>query len=150
MTTYGSRDPFSPDADTTRDAYGLLKYVRQVKTHGELQLLRTATELNQRAIEQTVRAWTPGITWQRMIPSLPRGVGHAGRVCARPRRRRPGQPAGRRSALHTTSGLEDFVVEPGMHIMWDCHGTWQHYCWDGGKRGSWMPDPTRRRVALRT
>jgi Xaa-Pro aminopeptidase len=20
-----------------------------------------------------------------------------------------------------------------MHIMWDCHGTWQHYCWDGGK-----------------
>jgi Xaa-Pro dipeptidase len=32
-----------------------------------------------------------------------------------------------------TSGLEDFDVQPGMHIMWDCHGTWQHYCWDGGK-----------------
>jgi Xaa-Pro aminopeptidase len=37
-----------------------------------------------------------------------------------------------------TSGLEDFVVEPGMHIMWDCHGTWQHYCWDGGK--TWVVD----------
>jgi Xaa-Pro aminopeptidase len=30
------------------------------------------------------------------------------------------------------------VVEPGMHIMWDCHGTWQHYCWDGGK--TWVVD----------
>src|SRR5256885_7633739 len=37
-----------------------------------------------------------------------------------------------------TSGLEDFVIEPGMHIMWDCHGTWAHYCWDGGKM--WIVD----------
>ena len=41
-----------------------------------------------------------------------------------------------------TSGLEDFVVEPGMHIMWDCHGTWQHYCWDGGK--TWVVDDEPR------
>jgi len=36
-----------------------------------------------------------------------------------------------------------------MHIMWDCHGTWQHYCWDGGK--TWVvdaqPDQAARRIA---
>ena len=25
-----------------------------------------------------------------------------------------------------------------MHITWDCHGTWAHYCWDGGK--TWVVD----------
>jgi hypothetical protein len=25
------------------------------------------------------------------------------------------------------------VVEPGTHVMFDCHGTIDLYCWDGGK-----------------
>jgi Xaa-Pro aminopeptidase len=26
--------------------------------------------------------------------------------------------------------------------MWDCHGTWAHYCWDGGK--TWVVDDEPR------
>ncbi|MDH3715483.1 MAG: M24 family metallopeptidase, partial [Gammaproteobacteria bacterium] len=31
------------------------------------------------------------------------------------------------------TGLEDFTVEAGTHVMFDCHGTLDLYCWDGGK-----------------
>src|SRR5262249_59639350 len=31
------------------------------------------------------------------------------------------------------TGLEHDVVEPGSHVMFDCHGTIDLYCWDGGK-----------------
>jgi Xaa-Pro dipeptidase len=140
----------SPDAVTTRDAYGLLKYVRQVKTPGELELLRTATELNQRAIEQTVRSWTPGISWQEMIHRY-----HVESVTLGGFVRDPGalvvtNVAGSDPAFYTGAVLEDFPVEPGMHIMWDCHGTWGHYCWDGGK--TWVVDggPTGNGRALAT
>jgi Xaa-Pro aminopeptidase len=40
------------------------------------------------------------------------------------------------------AGPEDFTVEPGTNIMWDCHGTWAHYCWDGGK--TWVVDDELR------
>jgi hypothetical protein len=36
-------------------------------------------------------------------------------------------------ALTLATGLEDDVVEPGTHVMFDCHGTIDLYCWDGGK-----------------
>src|SRR5919199_290551 len=49
------------------DAYGTLKYVRQVKTAEELRLLREATRLNQLAIERTIRTWSRGSTWQQLI-----------------------------------------------------------------------------------
>jgi Xaa-Pro dipeptidase len=115
------------------DAYGTLKYVRQVKTDAELALLRIATQLNQLAIERTIATWSPGTTWQEMVHTYNvTATGLGGFV------RDPGgvvlaNAPGSDPALYMTSGLEDFVVEPGMHIMWDCHGTWQHYCWDGGK-----------------
>ena len=44
------------------------------------------------------------------------------------------------------SGFEDFVVEPGMSIMFDCHGTLNKYCWDGGK--SWVVDDKPKGLAL--
>ena len=124
------------------DAYGALKYVRQVKTAEELSLLREATRLNQTAIERTVGTWSRGMTWQEMIHAYHTvAVGLGGFV------RDPGgivvaNFAGTDSALYMQSGLEDFVVEPGMHIMWDCHGTWGHYCWDGGK--TWVVDDQPR------
>ena len=31
------------------------------------------------------------------------------------------------------TGLEDDEVAPGTHVMFDCHGTLDLYCWDGGK-----------------
>jgi Xaa-Pro dipeptidase len=54
-------------------------------------------------------------------------------------------PPGTEAALYTQSGYEDFVVEPGMHVMWDCHGTTAHYCWDGGK--TWVVDGELRGLA---
>lgn len=126
-----------PDVQVS-DAYGALKYVRQVKTPDEVALLRQATRLNQLAIEQTVRTWTPGVTWQEMIHTY-----HVQAVSLGGFVRDPGgiviaNFAGTDPAFYTGAGLEDFTVEPGMHIMWDCHGTWGHYCWDGGK--TWVVD----------
>jgi Xaa-Pro aminopeptidase len=121
--------------DTARvaDAYGALKAVRQVKTPEEIRLLRAATRLNQQAIAETIGRWSRGMTWQEMCRTYhTTAVGLGGFV------RDPGALVmanlpGAEPALHTQSGYENFIVEPGMHIMWDCHGTLAHYCWDGGK-----------------
>jgi Xaa-Pro dipeptidase len=115
------------------DAYGALKYVRQVKTAAEVRLLREATRLNQLAIERTVATWAPGTTWRELTHTY-----HTTAVALGGFVRDPGavvmaNDPGVGPVLNTQSGLEDFVVEPGMQIMWDCHGTWSHYCWDGGK-----------------
>jgi Xaa-Pro aminopeptidase len=120
------------------DAYGALKYVRQVKTDAELALLRTATLLNQQAIEQTVATWTRGTTWQELVHTYHVNAMQLGGFVRDPSAIVVANAPGADRALYMTSGLEDFVVEPGMHIMWDCHGTWQHYCWDGGK--TWVVD----------
>jgi Xaa-Pro aminopeptidase len=127
------------------DAYGALKYVRQVKTPDEVRLLRDATRVNQLAIERTIRTWSRGTTWQEMIRTYhTTAVGLGGFV------RDPGalvmaNPPGLEPALYTQSGSEDFVVEPGMHVMWDCHGTLGHYCWDGGK--TWVVEDQPRGLA---
>ena len=44
-----------------------------------------------------------------------------------------GHPRGSEAALTLQTGLEDFEVERGLHVMFDCHGTLDLYCWDGGK-----------------
>lgn len=120
------------------DAYGALKYIRQVKTPGELELLRTATALNQAAIEQTIATWQPGTTWQEMVHSYHVAATALGGFVRDPGAVVIANAPGADTALYMTSGLEDFEVEPGMTVMWDCHGTWQHYCWDGGK--TWVVD----------
>ena len=120
------------------DAYGTLKYVRQVKTPDELDLLRTATVLNQAAIEQTIATWERGTTWQDLVHTYNVAATALGGFVRDPGAIVVANPPGADNGLYMTSGLEDFVVEPGMTIMWDCHGTWQHYCWDGGK--TWVVD----------
>ena len=37
-----------------------------------------------------------------------------------------------------STGFEDGEVEAGTHVMFDCHGTIDLYCWDGGK--TWVVD----------
>lgn len=136
----------APDARVV-DAYGALKHVRQVKTPAEVALLREATRLNQAAIERAINAWAPGMTWREMTRTY-----HTTAVALGGFVRDPGAivmanapDAG--PVLHTQSGLEDFVLEPGLHVMWDCHGTWAHYCWDGGK--TWVVDAEPRGEARR-
>jgi Xaa-Pro aminopeptidase len=120
------------------DAYGTLKYVRQVKTEAELELLRTATLLNQQAIEQTIGTWSRGTTWQELVHTYHVTATALGGFVRDPGAVVVANVPGPEPALYMTAGLDDFVVEPGMHLLWDCHGTWQHYCWDGGK--TWVVD----------
>jgi Xaa-Pro dipeptidase len=134
------------------DAYGTLKFVRQVKTPEELDLLRTATQLNQLAIERTIRTWSRDTTWREMVHAYNVNATALGGFVRDPGAVVLANAPGSDTALYMTAGLEDFVVEPGTQIMWDCHGTWQHYCWDGGK--TWVVDdaPTgdRRSIAAAT
>ena len=37
-----------------------------------------------------------------------------------------------------STGFENTAVEAGTHVMFDCHGTIDLYCWDGGK--TWVVD----------
>src|SRR5262249_56573643 len=49
-----------------------------------------------------------------------------------------GHPRGTDPALTLATSLEHDVVEPGSHVMFDCHGTIDLYCWDGGK--TWVAE----------
>src|SRR5919199_1166267 len=129
--------PALPDVQVV-DAYGTLKYVRQVKTADELALLREATRLNQLAIERTVATWSRGTTWQQLIHTYNVAATDLGGFVRDPGAIVLANAPGSDPALYMHAGPEDFVVEPGTHIMWDCHGTWSHYCWDGGK--TWVVD----------
>jgi Xaa-Pro dipeptidase len=132
------------EASNVVDAYGTLKYIRQVKTSDEIQLLKTATQLNQLAIERTIATWSRGTTWQELVHTYNVTATELGGFVRDPGAIVVSNPVGADPALYMFSGLdsEDFVVEPGVHIMWDCHGTWQHYCWDGGK--TWVVDDAPR------
>jgi Xaa-Pro aminopeptidase len=109
-----------------------------VKTPAELDLLRTATRLNEQAIQQTIATWRRGTTWQELVHTYHVAATSLGGFVRDPGAVVIANAPGVDPALYMTSGLEDFVVEPGMHITWDCHGTWAHYCWDGGK--TWLVD----------
>ena len=129
------------------DAYHMMMFVRQVKTDREVQLLREATQLNQVAIERTVRSWSRGMTWKELIHTyhceavaLGGFIAHPGGVLfANPL---DGDPAVR---LHTES--EDFVIQAGTNFMLDCHGTKNFYCWDGGK--TWVVEDEPKGMAGR-
>lgn len=135
------------------DAYGALKHVRQVKTPEEVRLLREATRLNQAAIERAIATWSRGMTWAEMTRTY-----HTTAVALGGFVRDPGAIVMANApdtgpVLCTQSGGEDFVLEPGLHVMWDCHGTRAHYCWDGGK--TWIVDgepqgPARHAAAATT
>ena len=44
-----------------------------------------------------------------------------------------GHPRGDDKALVLSTAQDDSLVEEGTHVMFDCHGTLDLYCWDGGK-----------------
>ncbi|MDQ3810950.1 MAG: M24 family metallopeptidase [Chloroflexota bacterium] len=130
-----------PDVQVV-DAYGAMKYVRQVKTGEELDFLRKATRLNQMAIERTIGTWSRGTSWQELIHTYNVTATALGGFVRDPGAIVLANAPSADSALYMHAGPEDFVVEPGTHIMWDCHGTWEHYCWDGGK--TWVVDDEPR------
>jgi Xaa-Pro dipeptidase len=129
---------------TAVNVYPAFKWVRQVKTPAEVELLRLSTRLNQRAIESTVRSWVPGMTWRELNKVYGRAVYELGGM-AEPvpniqMNYDAGDPmASRPLPLPLTTGLEDdYVIRSGANMMFDCHGWLNRYCWDGGK--TWFID----------
>jgi Xaa-Pro aminopeptidase len=134
------------------DAYDPLMYARAVKTGAELALLERASRLNQAAIERTVTAWQRGFTWRDLSHAYHVAVTDLGGFVHDPGGMVWGHPRGADPALTLQTGLEDDVVEPGAHVMFDCHGSLDLYCWDGGK--TWVvegaPQGPARRYAAAT
>jgi Xaa-Pro aminopeptidase len=120
------------------DAYGTLHFVRSVKTPGEIEIMRHATEINQAAISATIRAWAPGMTYRELTRQYGREVIGRDGFVQDPGGINVANPPYDDPAVHQYSGVEDFVIQPGTSLMLDCHGTWNQYCWDGGK--TWMVD----------
>ena len=115
------------------DAYDLMMFVRQVKTDREIQLVREATQVNQMAIQRTVQSWNRGMTMKDIVLTYHTEVAALGGFIADPGGVFFANPLDGDAAVRLHTESEDFVVQPGTNIMFDCHGTKNFYCWDGGK-----------------
>jgi Xaa-Pro aminopeptidase len=115
------------------DGYDPLMFARAVKTEAEMRLLERATALNEAAISRTVAAWDKGATWRDLNRAYARAVVDLGGFVRDPGGMVWGHPRGADPTLMLQTGLEDDEVAPGTHVMFDCHGTLDLYCWDGGK-----------------
>ena len=116
-----------------RDAYDPLMYARAVKTASEMEKLQRATSLNEEAIRRTMADWTPEMTWSGMDRTYARHVTDLGGFVRDPSGMVWGHPRGADRSLVLATALDDGVVGEGTHVMFDCHGTIDLYCWDGGK-----------------
>ena len=115
------------------DAYTLMMFVREVKTSQEIQWLREATLVNQAAIERTVQSWNRGMTWKELVDTYHSEVTALGGWVSDPGGVFFANPLDGDPAVRLRVESEDFVVQPGTSILFDCHGTKNRYCWDGGK-----------------
>jgi Xaa-Pro dipeptidase len=118
---------------TVLDGYDPLMFARAVKTEVELRLLERSTRLNEAAIRRTVAAWDKGATWRDLNKAYAAAVIELGGFVRDPGGMVWGHPRGADKTLMLATGLEDDDVTPGTHVMFDCHGTLDLYCWDGGK-----------------
>jgi Xaa-Pro aminopeptidase len=120
------------------DGYDPLMFARSVKTPAELELLARATRLNEAAINATVTSWDKGATWRDLNRAYARAVVDLGGFVRDPGGMVWGHPRGTDATIMLSSGFEDQEVGAGTHVMFDCHGTIDLYCWDGGK--TWVVD----------
>lgn len=127
------------------DGYDPLMAARMVKTPAELALIERSTALNQKAIERTVASWDKGASWREINRAYHQAAIDLGGFIRDPGAMVWGHPRGADPAITLQTGLEDFEVERGTHILFDCHGTLDLYCWDGGK--SWCVGDTPNATA---
>ena len=115
------------------DAYDLMMLVRERKSAQEIEWLREATRVNQVAIERTVQSWSRGMLWKELVDTYHAEVSALGGWVCDPGGVFFANPLDGDPAVRLRVDSEDFVVRPGTNIMFDCHGTKNQYCWDGGK-----------------
>ncbi|MEE2804889.1 MAG: M24 family metallopeptidase [Pseudomonadota bacterium] len=120
------------------DGYDPMMYARAVKTDHEIVLLKRATALNQLAIEQAISTWQRGMTWREFNHAYHCAAVGLGGFVRDPGAMVWGHPRGADATVMLQTGLDDFEILQGTHVMFDCHGTLDLYCWDGGK--TWVVD----------
>lgn len=123
---------------TVVDGYDPLMFARAVKTKTEMMLLERSTALNETAIHRTMTAWDEGATWRDLNKAYAKAVADLGGFVRDPGGMVWGHPRGADPTLMLSPALEDTEVKRGTHVMFDCHGTLDLYCWDGGK--TWVVD----------
>jgi Xaa-Pro aminopeptidase len=126
------------EASRLVDGYDAMMFARAIKTPAELELIRRATRLNEAAIGRTVASWQKGATWRDLNIAYARSVAELGGFVRDPGGMVWGHPRGTEQTIMLSTGFEDTEVEAGTHVMFDCHGTIDLYCWDGGK--TWVVD----------
>jgi Xaa-Pro aminopeptidase len=120
------------------DGYDPMMFARAVKTDTELELLARATKLNEAAIRATMASWDKGATWRDLNKAYAKAAVDLGGFVRDPGGMVWGHPRGTDPTVMLSSGFEDDDVRAGTHVMFDCHGTIDLYCWDGGK--TWVVD----------
>ena len=113
------------------DGYDAMMFARAVKSEDELALLQRATSLNEAAIKRTIASWSPGATWADLNYAYTRAAVELGGFVKDPGGMVWGHPRGTDQTIMLQTGLETDEVRPGSHVMFDCHGTIDLYCWDG-------------------
>ena len=126
------------DGIAVADGYDPMMFARSIKTPVELDLIRRATRLNETAIRKTIGSWQKGATWRDLNIAYARSVAELGGFVRDPGGMVWGHPRGTDQTIMLATGFEDSEVEAGTHVMFDCHGTIDLYCWDGGK--TWVVD----------
>ena len=126
------------DGVTIADGYDVMMFARSIKTPTELELLRRSSRLNEAAIHKTVASWQEGITWRDLNLAYATAVAELGGFVRDPGGMVWGHPRGTEETIMLSTGFEDSEVGAGTHVMFDCHGTIDMYCWDGGK--TWVVD----------
>jgi Xaa-Pro aminopeptidase len=129
-----------------RDGYDPMMYARSVKSNEELVLLRRATALNEQAINDAIHSWERGMSWREFNRAYHRAVTELGGFVRDPGAMVWGHPRGSDAAITLGSSFDDFELTQGTHVMFDCHGTLDLYCWDGGK--TWIVDAEPRGDAI--
>jgi Xaa-Pro dipeptidase len=120
------------------DGYDPMMFARSIKTPAELELLRRSTKLNEAAVRRTMKTWQKGATWRDLNLAYARSAAELGGFVRDPGGMVWGHPRGTEDTIMLSTGFEDSEVEAGTHVLFDCHGTMDLYCWDGGK--TWVVD----------
>jgi Xaa-Pro dipeptidase len=136
------------DEMQVRDGYDPMMYARSVKTAEELVLLRRATALNEQAMGEAIHCWDRGMSWREFNHAYHRAVIDLGGFVRDPGAMVWGHPRGADAAITLANSVDDFELTQGTHVMFDCHGTLDLYCWDGGK--TWIVDAEPHGDALTT
>jgi len=138
--------------DRLRDAYDCLMDARSIKTPLEIRALEEASRLNEKAIRDTIARWDPAMTWADLTRVYGEAVLALGGFVRDPGGMVWGHPPGDDAAITLQTGAERDKVVAGTNVMFDCHGTLDLYCWDGGK--TWVagaePSMMARRYARAT